>query len=211
MRFIVCGSIGVGKSHAISKLISKYSHFKKIDEPVIQWTSLEGSNFNLLQAFYDNPRKYAFRFQVYVLLTLNEIMAKYNDPGVVYVQERCPISCNIFAEALHQEEILTSDEFAIFKKLFDTIAEKSEINGYIYLQDTAQACYERALFRNRAEETRLSLDYSEKIKKAHDDFFMLKNDIDGIPLLVLRYSHDMTSENLENAIDLIAEFICKNI
>ena len=82
---------------------------------------------------------------------------------------------------------------------------------YIYLIDTAQACHERAMFRNRTEERKLSLEYSEKIKKAHDDFFMDKSDINGIPLLVLRYSHDMTPANLQNAIDLIAEFICKNI
>lgn len=40
-----------------------------VPEPVDQWQNVNGQGGNMLQQFYDNPRRYAYTFQNYVFIT----------------------------------------------------------------------------------------------------------------------------------------------
>ena len=60
------GNIGSGKSTMLD-YFDKFPEVELLPEPVKQWTDLGGHN--MLQKLYEDPKKYNFQFQSYVLLT----------------------------------------------------------------------------------------------------------------------------------------------
>jgi deoxyadenosine/deoxycytidine kinase len=72
-RVTLCveGNIGAGKSTWLDMVQSHEGELHEVievvPEPVDQWQDCNGTN--LLELFYNNPKKYAFAFQQYVLIT----------------------------------------------------------------------------------------------------------------------------------------------
>jgi hypothetical protein len=69
ITFCVEGNVGAGKSTYLSMIsdIGKCNEIQVVQEPVEQWQNVKGEN--LLAQFYKDPKRYAFTFQQYVLLT----------------------------------------------------------------------------------------------------------------------------------------------
>ena len=75
ITFCVEGNIGAGKSTYLDMVKSVNDHatvhemVEVVPEPVDMWQDVAGSGENLLQLFYQDPKRYAFTFQQYVLIT----------------------------------------------------------------------------------------------------------------------------------------------
>ena len=208
MKVSITGTVAVGKSYFLEKIVERYSQFKPIFEPIHLWENLSGTN--LLKSFYENPKKFAFRFQVWALLTLQDLNKGLSE-NQIYLQERGVCSCKIFADLLFENDILEEDEYYIFNSLFDSIdIPRSRPDLYIYLHDSTLNCHERMLQRGRVSEQNISLNYLEKVKAIHDALFLGKSSFHNIPVLSIHFFKGMTQDVLNQNLDIVADFIFKN-
>ena len=83
ITFCVEGNIGAGKTTWLDMVQSnggaEHELIEVVPEPVHMWQN-SPQGHNLLELFYENPEKYAFAFQQFVLVTR--------------MQQVCPTACN---------------------------------------------------------------------------------------------------------------------
>mgnify|MGYP003884648785 CR=1 FL=1 len=171
------GNISVGKSTLIKHMQSADSKLRNttefVLEPVERWQDVRGHN--ILEAFYDNPERYAYTFQSFVFLT------RLLDGGLTPSQlphrllERSVFSDSmVFLRAIHNAQWLTEMEFDLLTTYFSPLCRKfPQIipNGFIYLRANPETCYQRLQGRNRTEESTVSLPYLEQIHQYHEQWF----------------------------------------
>ena len=61
------GNIGAGKSTFLKILKLNLEKIKIIEEPLIKWQNIEqdGINYNILDMYYKDPKRWAYTFQTY--------------------------------------------------------------------------------------------------------------------------------------------------
>lgn len=145
---IIDAEIGAGKTTLLNILKQNLKMsdviFKYIDEPVEKWKA-DG----ILQAFYNDMKAFAYKFQTYTFITrvqkcidcFNETMKeqeeiiltlskdtgsafipyiKSQQPRVVYICERSIYSDRyIFVEMLYKDNLLTDLEYHMYKQWWD--------------------------------------------------------------------------------------------
>ena len=91
------GNIGAGKT-TILKLIGKtFEDVEFVEEPVSQWQNLGG--MNLLEKFYEDPDRWGFSFEFYVMLSKLKALAKSAEsPKPIIILERSLFSNKIFMD-----------------------------------------------------------------------------------------------------------------
>lgn len=166
---VFVGCIGAGKSTYMSNLESMFDKssicFKQ--EPVAEWGEA-------LVLFYENPRRYAFMFQMLALLSRRKILrdASEKTTARVLCVERCLLSDkHIFAQPLRAHGNLTQMEFEIYDKWHHecTVDSMPPQVHHIYLKATAQTCLERVRKRKRDGEEYVTEKYLEQCVDAHED------------------------------------------
>jgi deoxyadenosine/deoxycytidine kinase len=165
MRIVIEGNIGAGKSTIISKINNDF-RLPVFLEPVSEWM--------LLSDFYDNKKRFAFSFNVEVLLSFHNW--KNNHFNAVY--ERSPTSCrNVFTEISYDSGHITQKELVLFDNLYKLLSWKNDI--IIYIRTDPKLCFERMKIRNRSCEKSVTLEYLNKVHQKHEDLMKLykKNDI----------------------------------
>ena len=163
------GNISVGKSTLIKHMQASQSNLSAMTEfvlePVERWQDVRGHN--ILEAFYQNPERYAYTFQSFVFLT------RLLEGGLTPSQlpqrllERSVFSDSmVFLRAIHNSQWLTDMEFELLTAYFSPLCRKfPQIvpNGFIYLRANPETCYNRLRHRDRTEESSVSLPYLEQI------------------------------------------------
>ena len=126
--FSIEGNIGSGKSTAIKHLAKKlhYINGKKIVyilEPVDIWNTVKDENDNnIIERFYNNPKKFAFQFQMMAYITrITKIRNTIrNNPNCIIITERSIYSDRaVFAKMLYDSKLMDSCEYQIYNKWFD--------------------------------------------------------------------------------------------
>jgi len=170
------GNIGSGKSTAIKHLSKKlhYINGKKIVyilEPVDIWNTVKDENDNnIIERFYDNPKKFAFQFQMMAYITrVTKIRnAIRNNPNCIIITERSIYSDRaVFAKMLYDDKTMDKISYNIYNKWFDELARDIKIAGYIYIKAKPETSLKRIIKRNRPGET-ITLKYLEKCNNAHN-------------------------------------------
>ena len=90
------GNIGAGKTTLLSLL-----QVPVIPEPVSEWTNTAGNN--ILEDFYNNPKRWAFTFQLNALYTRVQLWrnVQKEHPNDLYFSERSPSADrHIFGEIM---------------------------------------------------------------------------------------------------------------
>mgnify|MGYP003978168003 FL=1 len=176
--FSIEGNIGSGKSTAIKHLAKKlhYINGKKIvyiQEPVDIWNTVKDeNNNNIIERFYDNPKKFAFQFQMMAYITrITKIRhAIRNNPNCIIITERSIYSDRaVFAKMLYDDKTMDKISYNIYNKWFDELARDIKVAGYIYIKAEPQTSLKRITKRNRPGET-ITLNYLEKCHKAHNEW-----------------------------------------
>ena len=172
---VVEGNVGSGKSTFIEYLQKAFPSLNSIseihEEPIKQWQNFKG--FNLLKLFNDNPQRWAFQFETYVLLT----MLKYQQIRIkpmnkIRITERSIYSARYcFTQALKESKIIEEADCQILSELYTHIVTSEKglgVDLFIYLKTDPAKNLDRILKRGRVEEANTKLAYLEKLNASYE-------------------------------------------
>ena len=188
------GNISSGKSTFLFEVIGgEKSSLKReafvVPEPVESWQKIpgttdeedgkEGGGYNVLDAFYKDPERYAYTFQNYVFITrcLQYNASKDFDsdkyPNRFRVCERSIFSDRkVFVDSLMDAKWLTNMEFHLYNCWFDALGDESLVpDAFVYLRASPETCKRRLGFRSRGEESGVTLEYLQQLHEKHENWF----------------------------------------
>ena len=190
--FFIEGNIGAGKSTFLTS-VSKFLPVQPILEPCHAWQDVAGTG-NLLQAFYEDGKRWAYTFQSYAFITriLEQEKNALKYRGVTQLFERSVYSDRYcFAKNAHELGLMTPLEWGLYREWFEWLVQSRSTMpaGFIYLRTDPKICFERLTSRGRSEESTVSLDYLELLHNKHEEWLIHKRDVASyihhIPVLVL--------------------------
>tara|TARA_B100001758_G_scaffold190722_1_gene167702 strand:- start:9257 stop:9934 length:678 start_codon:yes stop_codon:yes gene_type:complete len=176
---VIEGNIGTGKSTLINNIknyITKYIENieNKIEfncEPLDEWNIL-------LNNFYENPKRWAFTFQIKILLYHVKLLDNFNSnkKKIILLERFFLSSVKIFSQILLNNNNLNDSEFEIINDLYEHILLKiSNYNIniiYIYLKTDPNICLQRIIKRNRICEKNINIDYLNQLNNLYDKNFI---------------------------------------
>ena len=150
MKIVIDGNIGCGKTTVIQRLNDEF-RIPIFLEPLHKW-------HEYLTEFYKDPKKWAFPFNLEVLMTFNQWIGN----GFPAIYERSPLSCRyVFTEQNFESGHVHPLELNIFSKLYKKLSWSPDV--LIYINTDPNVCYERMQTRARDCESHVSLDYLTNI------------------------------------------------
>ena len=175
------GNIGAGKSTFIEHMKSVFQDDNSIvflQEPVDIWESVSQDGMNMLQLFYDNPKKYAFAFQVLAFTTRLKLIKnaiadamKPDSPVKTIVMERSlEADKHIFAKMLYDEGKIESCEYQVYQMMSKDGLSTCSADGIIWLTTCPNECRRRISTRGREGEEGIGLDYLNNCDIYHGEW-----------------------------------------
>lgn len=174
--FFIEGNIGTGKSTFLSLVEKHYPQFQVIYEPVDVWTSLsDASGSNILQYFYDNPKRYAYAFQSLAFISRMEKIGDidYSKPAV-FVERSIWSDSNVFAKNCYMQGTLSEIEYKLYTRWFNWAETytKAVDHRHVYLRCEPETSFLRTVARSRKEESNIALDYITHIHLRHEEWLL---------------------------------------
>jgi deoxyadenosine/deoxycytidine kinase len=172
------GNIGAGKSTFIEHMKSVFQDDEEIvfiQEPVDIWEKIKQNGKTMIELFYENPKKYAFSFQVMAFTTRqnlirNAIMEAVQPDSkikTIVMERSLEADRNIFAQMLHDEGQLEPCEFEVYKMMSEVGLFECSVDGIMWLTTEPEECERRIRNRGRDGEQDISLQYLEKCGLYH--------------------------------------------
>jgi deoxyadenosine/deoxycytidine kinase len=196
-KFIaVEGAIGVGKTSLVLQL-SKLYHARSILEVV------EENPF--LARFYEDIRGYAFRTQIFFLLSRYDQQLKATQQDLF---RQLSFSDYMFAkDRIFAHLNLSGNELKMYEHLYQ-IMDKDipHPDIIIYLRASTEILMKRIMLRDRPFERKISYQYMDRLNHAYEDFFARGENFFETKLVLI------DTDKLDfvgNAQDL--EYICQKI
>uniref|UniRef100_A0A6M2EJZ5 Deoxynucleoside kinase domain-containing protein n=1 Tax=Populus davidiana TaxID=266767 RepID=A0A6M2EJZ5_9ROSI len=179
LTFCVEGNISVGKTTFLKRIVSDTIELRDlvevVPEPIDKWQDVGPDHFNILDAFYADPSRYAYTFQNYVFVT--RVMQERESSGglkPLRLMERSVFSDRmVFVRAVHEAKWMNEMEISIYDSWFDPVV--SVLPGlipdaFIYLRASPDTCHKRMMHRKRTEEGGVSLDYLRDLHDKHESW-----------------------------------------
>lgn len=186
LTFCVEGNISVGKTTFLRKVMASYVELKEmvqvVPEPLEKWQDMPGprgedQSFNILDAFYKNPERYAYTFQNYVFVTRlqQERESRARDKSLRLMERSVFSDRMVFVRAVHEACFMNDMELSVYDSWFNPIISALPglvPDGFIYLRAQPETCKHRMEGRGRAEETEggVSLDYLHNLHGKHEEW-----------------------------------------
>ncbi|KAL8257164.1 hypothetical protein R6Q59_029205 [Mikania micrantha] len=179
LTFCVEGNISVGKSTFLQRIANETLELQDlveiVPEPIDKWQDVGPDHFNILDAFYAEPERYAYTFQNYVFVT-RVMQEKESSSGMkpLRLMERSIFSDRmVFVRAVHEANWMNEMEISIYDSWFDPVV--SSLPGlipdaFIYLRASPDTCHKRMMLRKRAEEGGVSLEYLRDLHEKHESW-----------------------------------------
>ena len=178
-KLLIEGNIGSGKSTFIEYL-SNYNeycrnHMQSFPEPLKEWRDLRG--INLFELFNENPKRWSYAFETYVVLT----MLKYHQLNIdenkkIKIMERSLYSAKeVFTECLKTNKMIKDPEFCVLSEWFDYLISNEpglEIDLIIYIRSKPSISLERINARGRPEEAQITHSYLQSLKTKYDHWLL---------------------------------------
>lgn len=166
----VLGTIGAGKTsvsralqHVIEQEEGKCHGFY---EPV--------ETNPLLPLYYQDPHRYAFSMQIYMLNRRFEQQMLAQDlalSGISSVQDSSIFGDSCFVEMLKKDGIMSEQEVDVYSDLFLNMTRNVMYPTLVvYLNCPPEKALERVKHRNRECETNIPVEYLANLKAELDDF-----------------------------------------
>ncbi len=172
-------NIAAGKSSVIDVLKQWRKDWQFRPEPVELWKNWNGEN--LLEAYYLEPERNAFKFQKAVIESFAASYAESTEP-TVYVWERSLRSAiNVFTRLSFEMGYLTHQRRAQLKEMASIACEGMQESNTItiYLRSDPMECFNRLYARARPEEKdKISLYYLQDVHAFHEEEFSREIRID---------------------------------
>jgi len=198
--FIIEGNIGSGKSTLLNKL-SEQNNIEIIQEPVDKWLEIKDeNNKNLLEYFYSDMERNSYMFQTMVFKTRVDALDKPQIKPFRYSERSIWTDRYVFGKMCLEDKKMNSIETSCYKYWFDFLEKKfnPNPNAIIYIRCSPQKCLERINERGRDEETKIKLEYLEKLHNSHEEWI---NNWKKTPVLIIDNEQDNNWENMLNKIN----------
>ncbi|XP_061369112.1 uncharacterized protein LOC133311988 isoform X1 [Gastrolobium bilobum] len=179
LTFCVEGNISVGKTTFLQRIANETIELRDlvevVPEPISKWQDVGPDHFNILDAFYAEPQRYAYTFQNYVFVT--RVMQERESSGGIKplrLMERSVFSDRmVFVRAVHEANWMNEMEISIYDSWFDPVVSSLPgliPDGFIYLRASPDTCHKRMKLRKRTEEGGVSLDYLRDLHEKHESW-----------------------------------------
>ncbi|EXB22640.1 Deoxycytidine kinase [Morus notabilis] len=179
LTFCVEGNISVGKTTFLQRIANETLELQDlvevVPEPINKWQDVGPDHFNILDAFYAEPQRYAYTFQNYVFVT--RVMQERESSGGIKplrLMERSVFSDRmVFVRAVHEANWMNEMEISIYDSWFDPVVSCLPgliPDGFIYLRASPDTCMKRMKLRKRTEEGGVSLDYLRDLHEKHESW-----------------------------------------
>lgn len=200
--FCLEGNIGAGKSTLLQILEKKIPRCKVIQEPVAEWKNIGG--YDLLSAFYYDPSRWCFTFELYSMFTLvKKIQEAMLDDVDIILTERSIFSNRAFQFISYCLDKLDTKEMTILKEFFVFfMQEYPKLDGIIYLDTDVETCLQRITKRGREEEKGINYFY---LKKLEEQFKGIKY---NCTVKVINGNYDL--KKTEQVTNEVLKFICND-
>jgi deoxyadenosine/deoxycytidine kinase len=171
---VVEGNIGSGKSTLLERIEERAKQtnlrVKVLKEPIDEWTQIKKDDKNILELFYDDPKQYAFEFQILVYMSLYNAIKKQSEECDILICERSLESnLHIFAQMLYDKRWISPTQFGVLKYMSETYWIRT--HKRVYLSVPFSICFCRVRIRNRKGEEGITGDYLKQLQLYHRNFF----------------------------------------
>ncbi|XP_062180826.1 uncharacterized protein LOC133885176 [Phragmites australis] len=181
LTFCVEGNISVGKTTFLQRIANETIELRDlvevVPEPIGKWQDVGPDHFNILDAFYAEPHRYAYTFQNYVFVT--RVMQERESQGGIKplrLMERSVFSDRmVFVRAVHEANWMNEMEISIYDSWFDPVVSSLPgliPDGFIYLRASPDTCHKRMMHRKRSEEGGVTLDYLQGLHEKHESWLL---------------------------------------
>lgn len=204
------GIIGCGKTTVINHLENYFIENGRNDiifirEPVEIWKDFTDENgVNILTHFYNDIHKNAFSFQIMALTTryteLNRVIRENSDCSIIICERSLEIDKAVFANMMRDDIFIDTIQYQIYCNLYNEFIRNFYLIGTIFMDFPVELCFENIKSRNRIGETQITIDYLQKCRKYHLNWYNICN----LNLNLYLYSY-------ENYLEKIISFINKII
>ncbi|KAF0919300.1 hypothetical protein E2562_029154 [Oryza meyeriana var. granulata] len=181
LTFCVEGNISVGKTTFLQRIANETIELRDlveiVPEPIAKWQDVGPDHFNILDAFYAEPQRYAYTFQNYVFVT-RVMQEKESSSGMkpLRLMERSVFSDRmVFVRAVHEANWMNEMEISIYDSWFDPVVSSLPgliPDGFIYLRASPDTCHKRMMVRKRSEEGGVTLDYLRGLHEKHESWLL---------------------------------------
>lgn len=181
LTFCVEGNISVGKTTFLQRIANETIELRDlveiVPEPIAKWQDVGPDHFNILDAFYAEPQRYAYTFQNYVFVT-RVMQEKESSSGIkpLRLMERSVFSDRmVFVRAVHEANWMNEMEISIYDSWFDPVVSSLPgliPDGFIYLRASPDTCHKRMMVRKRSEEGGVTLDYLRGLHEKHESWLL---------------------------------------
>lgn len=179
LTFCVEGNISVGKTTFLQRIANETIELRDlveiVPEPIKKWQDIGPDHFNILDAFYAEPERYAYTFQNYVFVT-RVMQERESSAGIkpLRLMERSVFSDRmVFVRAVHEANWMNEMEISIYDSWFDPVVSCLPgliPDAFIYLRASPDTCHKRMMLRKREEEGGVSLDYLRDLHEKHESW-----------------------------------------
>jgi deoxyadenosine/deoxycytidine kinase len=179
------GIIGCGKTTVINNLEKYFIEIGRNDiifirEPVEKWEQFRDENdVNILTHFYNDICKNAFSFQIMALTTryteINHVIQDNPECSIIICERSLEIDKAVFANMMKDDNFIDTIQYQIYCNLHNEFIRNFYIKGTIFMDFPEVLCFENIKSRNRVGETQISLEYLQKCRKYHLNWFNICN------------------------------------
>ncbi len=171
------GNIGVGKSTFTNLLKENIANSELVSEPVDMWLHVKNSDGkNILQTFYDDIPRWAYTFQniAYVTRMMKiERAIRNSTSDYVFLDRSIDTDRYVFEKMLWEEGQLQKIEheaYDLWCQFYQEFVRTESDKKIIYLRCSPEVCLDRIKIRGREEEKNITMEYLNKLHKAHEDW-----------------------------------------
>ena len=171
------GNIGVGKSTFTNLLKENIQNSELVSEPVDMWLHVKNTDGkNILQTFYDDIPRWAYTFQniAYVTRMMKiERAIRNSTSDYVFLDRSIDTDRYVFEKMLWEEGQLQKIEheaYELWCQFYQEFVRTESDKKIIYLKCSPEVCLDRIKIRGREEEKNITMEYLNKLHKAHEDW-----------------------------------------
>ncbi|MBE4704164.1 deoxynucleoside kinase [Spiroplasma platyhelix] len=194
MKIVLAGVVGVGKSTISDKLAQKLN-FKVMQEPV--------ADNPYLDDFYGNPKEFAFKMQIFMLMARSkQLKAAIDEENVIF--DRSILEDPIFVEVLKAQNNISDVDYQVYYDFYNHVVVSSlyfdpkiKPDLIVYLQVTTDNAIKRIVQRGRESEKHVDSGYWELLNQKYQEWYQKNKD--KFPFLVV----DTNSKNPDEIVEEI--------
>lgn len=208
------GNIGVGKSTFIDIVRSKIPDSESVSEPIDIWLNIrDGENLNILQAFYDDKKRWSYTFQnlAYVtrMMTIEDKI-KTTAKGTIFLDRSLDTDKNVFAKMLKDDGSISELESKIYDYwscFYETHIRTTIQKNIIYLRCSPEVAHERIIKRGRVEEQNIPFEYIKSVHQYHENW-LLNNKTDNVLILDCDVDFENDKVRQMELMESVIKFLC---